>query len=76
MPNGYIIGILTSVDNQEHVKIGGKLFQICEGVFNRENFKVSLFRKVIEKLYAFRQKCKKEKNDVMQLLVNLLMNSL
>ena len=34
-----------------------------------------LFRKVIDKLFALRQKYKDEKNDVMRLLVKFLMNS-
>ena len=76
MRNGYIIDYLTSVDIQEVVKIGGKIFQIYEGVIYRENFKVSPFRNVIDKLFALRQKYKDEANDVMQLLVKLLMNSL
>ena len=42
----------------------------------RKNFEVSPFRKVIDKLFALRQKYKGENNDVMQLLVKLLMNSL
>ena len=42
----------------------------------KENFKVSPFRKVIDKLFALRQKYKDEGNDFMQLLVKLLMNSL
>ena len=50
MRNGYIIDTLTSVDIQEIIKIGGKLVQIYEGVIYRENFKISPFRKVIEKL--------------------------
>ena len=73
MRNGYIIDYLTSVDIQESVKIGGK---VREGVIYRENFKVSPFRKVIDKLFALRQKYKDENNDVMQILVKLLMNSL
>ena len=76
MRNGYIIDTLTSVDIQEIVKIGGKVIEIYEGVFYRENFKVSPFRKVIEKLFALRQKYKNEKNDLMQGLVKLIMNSL
>ena len=76
MRNGYIIDTLTSVDIQEIVKIGGKVVEIYEGVIYRENFKVSPFRKVIDKLFALRQKYKDENNDVMQLLVKLLMNSL
>ena len=76
MRNGYIIDTLTSVDIQEIVKLGGKVMEIYEGVIYRENFKVSPFRKVIDKLFALRQKYKDENNGVMQLLVKLLMNSL
>ena len=76
MRNGYIIDYLTSVDIQEIVKIGGKVIEIYEGVIYRENFKISRFRSVIDKLFALRQKYKDENNDVMQLLVKLLMNSL
>ena len=76
MRNGYIIDTLTSVDIQEIVKIGGRVIQIYEGVIYRENFKVSPFRKNIDKLFALRQKYKDENNDVMQLLVKLLMNGL
>ena len=76
MRNSYIIDTLTSVDIQEIVKIGCRIIEIYEGVIHRENFKISPFRKVIDKLFALRQKNKKENNDVMQLLVKLLMNSL
>ena len=76
MRNGYIIDTLTSVDIQENVKIGGKVEEIYEGVIYRENFEISPFRKVIDKLFALRQKYKDEGNNVMQLLVKLLMNSL
>ena len=58
MRNGYIIDILTSVDIQEIVKIGGKVIKIYEGVIYRENFKVSPFKKVIDKLFALRQEYK------------------
>ena len=75
MRNVYIIDHLTSVDIQEIVKIGGKVIEIYEGVIYRENFRVSPFRKVIDKLFALRQKYKDENNHVMQLLVKLLMNS-
>ena len=61
MRNGFIIDTLTSVDIQEIVKIGGKVVEIYEGVIYRENFKVSPFRKVIENLFALRQKYKDEK---------------
>ena len=76
MRNGYITDTLTSVDIQEIVKIGGEIVEIFEGVIYRENFKVPPFRKVIDKLFALRQKYKDENNDVMQLLVKLLMNIL
>ena len=56
MRNGYIIDTLTSVDIQETVKVGGKVIEIYEGVIYRENFRVSPFRKVIDKLFALRQK--------------------
>ena len=74
--NGYIIDILTSVDIQEIVKIGGKVIEIFEGVIYRENFKVSPFKKVIDKLFEKGQKYKDENNDAMQMLVFLIMNSL
>ena len=67
MRNEYIIDTLTSVDIREIVKIGGRVIEIYEGVIYRENFKVSPFRKVIDKLFALRQKYKDEGNDVMQL---------
>ena len=54
MRNGYIIDILTSVDIPEIVKIGGKVIKIYEGFTYRENFKVNLFIKVINKLFALR----------------------
>ena len=76
MRNGYIIDTLTFVDIQEIVKIGGRVIQIYEGVIYRENFKISPFRKVIEKLFALRQKYKDEHNDVMQKLVILILVSL
>ena len=52
MRNGYIINTLTSVDIQEIAKIGEKVSKIYEGVIYIENFKVSPFRKVIDKLFA------------------------
>ena len=76
MRNGYIINHLTSVDIQKIIKIGGKVIEIYEGVIYLENFKESPFRNVIDKLFALRQKYKDDNNDVMQLLVKLLMNSL
>ena len=75
MRNGYITDTLTSVDIQEIVEIGGKVIEFYEGVIYRENFKTSPFRRVIEKLFALRQKYKDEHNDLMQGLVKLIMNS-
>ena len=66
MRNGFIIDTLTSLDIQEIVKIGREVLEIYEGVIYRENFKISLFGKVIEKLFALRRKYKDEKNDLMQ----------
>ena len=75
MSNGYNVDTLTSVGIQEIVKIGGKIIEIYKGVIYRENFILSAFRNVIVKLFALRRKYKEEKNDVMQLLLNLSMNS-
>ena len=76
MRNGCIVDVITFVDIQEIVKIGGKVIRIYEEVISRQNFKISPFRKVIEKLFASRQKYKDEGNDLMQGLVKLIMNSL
>ena len=72
---GYIIDSLTPVDFCEIVKIGGKFIEIYEGVVYRENFKISPFREVIEKLFALRPKYKDGRNDLGQGLVKLNMNS-
>ena len=63
MRNGYIIETLTSVDICEIVKNGGKVIEIYEGVIYGENFKISPFRKVTEKLFALRQSIKTKKMD-------------
>ena len=76
MRNGYIIDTLTSADIQRIVKSRGRVLQVYEGVIYRENFKVSPFKKVIDKLTELRQKYKNEIIDAMQLLVKLIMNSL
>ena len=76
MRNGYISDTLKSVGIQEYIKIGGKVSQIYEGVIFREHFKISTFRRVIEKLFASRQKYEDERNDLIQGLVELIMNSL
>ena len=74
--NGYIIDTLTSVDNQEMVKIGGKIKEIYEGIVYRTDFSLSSFKKVVDNLFELQQKYKDENNNVMQLLVKLFMNSL
>ena len=75
MRNGYIIHYLTSVDFQESLKIGEKVVEVYESVFYRANFKISPFKKTIDKLFELRQKYKDEISDAMQLLVKLIMNS-
>ena len=52
------------------------MIEIYEGVNYRENFKISSFRKVIEKLFALGKKCKDEHIKLMQELVKNSMNSL
>ena len=56
MRNWYIIDTLMLVDKCEIVKMGGGVIEICEGGIYRENYKISPFRKVIEKLFTSRQK--------------------
>ena len=73
---GDTVDTLTSVDVQEIVKVGGKVIEVYEGVIYRKIFTVSPFEKVIDNLFGLRRKYKDEINDVMQVLVNLLMNSL
>ena len=65
MANGSIIDTLTSVDFCEIVKMGGKVLRAYEGVIYREDFKISPFRKVIEKLFTLK-KYKNENNGLMQ----------
>ena len=72
------VDTLTSVDIQETVKIeiGRTVIPNYEAVIHRENFRKSPFGKVEEKLFAVRQEDKDERNDLMQCLVNLIVNSL
>ena len=58
MRNGYNTQNLTSVDIQDFVEIGGKVFEIYEGVIYRENFKLSPFKKVIDKVFEIRKNTK------------------
>ena len=76
MRNGYIVDTLTFVDIQEIIRVGGKVIEFYAGVLYRENFKLSPFKKVIDKLIDLRQKYKDKSMEVMQLSVNLIMNSL
>ena len=74
--NGYIIDTLTSVDNEEIVKIGGKVIEVYEGVLYRENFKESPFKEFINNLFELRAKYNSEGEDILQEMVKLIMNSL
>ena len=76
MRNGYMVDVLTSVDIQEIIKIGGKVIESYEGVFYRRNFKITPLRKVIEKLFNLRQKYKGESNDLMQSVCIIMTNIL
>ena len=76
MRNEYIIDTLTSIDICGIVKTRSRVIEIYEGVIYRENFRIYPFRKVIEKLFALRQKYKDEHNDLLQRLVKLIMKNL
>ena len=67
---------MTSVGFWEIPKIGRKVIEIQKGVIYRETFKVSPFKKLIDKLFELGQKYRDENNDGIQWLVNLTMNSL
>ena len=73
---GYNSDNLTSADIQKIVETGEKVNEFYKADIYRENFKLSPFRKVIEKFYAKRKIYKDKKNDLMQRLVELVMNSL
>ena len=75
MRNGYITDTLRLVDNYEIVKKGEKVIEIYQGVVYRENFKISPFRKALEKIFALGQQNKDEKNDLKLGLVKLIMNN-
>ena len=76
MQKGYTIDTLTSVDIKEIIRIGGELIPIHKGVIYRENFKVNRFEKVIGKIFLVKKYYKDQGDEVMDLLVELLMNSL
>ena len=46
--NGYMTEVITNVDNDEIVKMGGEICRTFEGVKYRENFEMSPFKKVRE----------------------------
>ena len=52
------------------------MIEINEGVFYRENFKISPLRKDIEKTFAIRKESKDEQKVLMQTLVKLILNGL
>ena len=55
MKNGYIIKMLTSVDVKKVIKRVERWFEITKGFFYRENFKISPFTKVIERVFALKK---------------------
>ena len=71
-----MVNTLSLVDNQENVTIGGKMVENYGGVIHQENFKISPFRKVIEKLFSLRQKSKDEGKILKQGLVKLVLKCL
>ena len=76
MRNGYTVDVLTSVDIQEVIKNGGKAIEIYEILIYRENFKLSPFRKIIEKLFTLGQTFEDEGNALMQKIVISIINTL
>ena len=76
MRNCYSLDTITTIDVCEILKMGGNVIEIYEGVFYRENSKVSPFRKVTQKMFSLGQKYKDDKKYLMQRLNKLIMNSL
>ena len=74
--NGYIVDVLTSVNVQEIVRIGGKVIEVYEGVIYRESFKVSPFREFIKNLFDLRLMYEKNGDEILQEMVKLIMNSI
>ena len=72
----YIFDTLKFVDIYEIAKMGVKFIKIYEGVVYRENFKISPFRNIFDKLFTLRQKHKEDINDLIEGLFLLLMNAL
>ena len=65
---GFLFDTSTSFDNCEFVRIGGKVIEMHEGVFYRENLKITPLRIITEKMFALREKYENEHNDLMQRL--------
>ena len=76
MRNGYITDVLTIVDIEEIVRIGGKVIEVYDEVIYRENFKASAFKSFIKKLFELRAKYKSKQKVILQEMVKLIMNSL
>ena len=76
MRKSYIVDTLTSLEIQEFKKIDSKVIQIYDGVVYRENFIFCPFGNVRDNSVALRQNYKDENNDIKQLIVSLIMNSL
>ena len=66
MRNGFNIITPKSVVLCENVKIGGNVIQTYKAVIYPEIFKMSPFRKIIEKLFNSNRKYKNETNDLLQ----------
>ena len=64
-----MLDTLISVDIQEIVKVGGKIFEICDGIIITEKFKKLPSQNFLEKFVELRLKCKKVGNDVKQPLL-------
>ena len=53
MINGYIIVTLISIDIADIVEVGQRAVKVYEGVCYWEKFKISHFKKIIEKLFIW-----------------------
>ena len=73
---GYLIHNLTSVDNKEIIRIGGKLIKRFEEVIFKEDSRVNNFPRVLDKKFELRKSYKERNDEVIKFLVELLMNSL
>ena len=67
---------MTSVDNKEIIRTGGKLMKRFEGVIYKEDSRVNNFPRVLDKMFELGISYKDRNDEKMQLLVELLMNSL